>query len=313
LPLFVAAQQTSAVRRSTGTREKSGYFLLGKSETIGLTPAVGFVTVLALRSNRPGMLWRRGDTMSAGDVDYDRHGLGYASRRRTDPRVAAAVLAEVGSARTVLNVGAGAGSYEPEDRHVLAVEPAAAMRAQRPPHLAPAIDATAERLPFDADAIDASMACVTVHQWSDVAAGLAELRRVTRGPVVLLTFDPAAMDRIWLNEYVPAVIASERRRFPTIEALRAGLGGRVEVRDVPIPRDCQDGFIEAYYARPEGLLDPEVRASQSAWTFVEPAVVERGLARLRADLASGAWDRSYGVLREAPEFAGSLRLVVGQP
>jgi SAM-dependent methyltransferase len=252
-------------------------------------------------------------TAPAGDFDYDTHGHGYAVQRRTDPRVAAYVHAALGEARTVVNVGAGAGSYEPDDRYVVAVEPSAAMRAQRPAGAVPAIDATAERLPFDDDSFDAAMAMVTVHQWSDLARGLRELRRVATGPVVVLTFDGDALDLLWLAEYVPEIIAVERRRFPPIETVRSLIGRSSEVIPVPIPADCVDGFAEAYYARPERFLDPRVRASQSAWGFVDDADEARGVDRLRDDLASGAWDARYGMLRDQPEFVGSLRLIVGHP
>ncbi|HTO54551.1 MAG TPA: methyltransferase domain-containing protein [Myxococcota bacterium] len=248
----------------------------------------------------------------AGDIDYARHGQGYAAQRRTDRRIEAYVHAALGDARTVLNVGAGAGSYEPRDRIVVAVEPSKTMRAQRPPGLAPAIDATAESLPFDDAAFDAAMAIVTVHQWKDLAAGLRELRRVTRGPVLIMTADGAALDRFWLSDYAPEMIAVERRRYPPIDAICTGLGGRCEVRSIPIPRDCVDGFSEAFYARPEQLLDPAVRAAQSAWSFVEPARVEAAVARLRADLESGAWDARYGEWRRRPEFEGSGRLIIGR-
>lgn len=194
----------------------------------------------------------------AGDVDYERHGHGYATRRRTDPRVAAHVHAALGPARTVVNVGAGAGSYEPCDRHVVAVEPSAAMRAQRPRHLAPALDATAERLPFDDDSFDAAMAAITVHQWADAERGLRELRRVSRGPVVVLTFDGDALGLFWLAEYAPDLIAAERRRLPPIDTIASLIGTTADVVPVPIPIDCADGFAEAYYARPERLLDPRV-------------------------------------------------------
>jgi SAM-dependent methyltransferase len=247
----------------------------------------------------------------AGDFDYETHGAGYAVRRRSDPRIAALVHAALGPARTVLNVGAGAGSYEPEDRYVIAVEPSPAMRAQRPPGHVPAIAAAAEDLPFDDGAFDAAMATITVHQWSDLARGLAELRRVTRGPVVILTFDGDALDRFWLAEYAPEQIAVERRRYPPLPTLAAALGEGTEIRPVPVPIDCVDGFTEAYYARPEHLLDPAVRRSQSAWGFVEPAALDRAMARLAEDLASGAWDARHGALRAQPEFDGSLRLVVG--
>jgi SAM-dependent methyltransferase len=252
-------------------------------------------------------------TGPAGDVDYEAHGAGYAVRRRTDPRIAARVHAALGPARTVLNVGAGAGSYEPEDRHVVAVEPSASMRAQRPRDRAPAIAAAAEELPFDDGAFDAAMATVTVHQWSDLEQGLAELRRVTRGPVVLLTFDGDALDRFWLSGYAPELIAAERRRYPAMATLAGALGAGTQIVPIPVPIDCADGFTEAYYARPEAFLDPAVRRAQSAWGFVAPAAQERAVARLADDLASGAWDARYGALRTQPAFDGSLRLVVGPP
>jgi SAM-dependent methyltransferase len=249
----------------------------------------------------------------AGDVDYDAYGDGYAVQRRSDPRIAGAIHLALGSARTVLNVGAGAGSYEPEDRYVVAVEPSAAMRAQRPPEHVPAINARAEDLPFDDGVFDASMATVTVHQWSDLNQGLAELRRVTRGPIVILTFDPDTLDRFWLNDYAPEVIAAERRRQPPIAKLVSTLGAGTEVRSIPVPADCSDGFKEAYYARPECFLDEAVRRSQSSWSFVEPAVQARAVARLDADLASGVWNERYGALRTQPELDGSLRLVIAPP
>jgi SAM-dependent methyltransferase len=250
----------------------------------------------------------------AGDFDYEANGRGYAVRRQPDPRIAALVHAALGDARTVINVGAGAGSYEPEDRHVVAVEPAAAMRAQRPHHLAPAIDATAERLPFDDDSFDAAMATVTIHQWSDLDAGLRELRRVSRGPVVILTFDGEALLDFWLNEYVPEVIATERVRFPGIEHVVGVLGGSdaVEVLDVPIPIDCIDGFGEAYYARPEAFLQEDVRAAQSGWVLTDPEAVARGVTRLADDLDSGRWDERHGHLRDQPEHLGGVRLIIAR-
>ena len=244
----------------------------------------------------------------AGDVDYARHGQGYAYRRRTEPRIAALVHAALGDARAVLNVGAGAGSYEPSDRYVLAIEPSAAMRAQREPHLAPAIDAVAERLPFDDNAVDAAMALVTVHQWRDLRAGLQEMRRVSRGPVIVLTFDGDALDRFWLADYAPELIAVERRRYPAISRVVDILGGG-QVHDVPIPIDCVDGFTEAFYARPHAFLREDVRRSQSAWSFVSAEDQERIVETLRRDLASGKWERKYGHWRQRPTFEGSLRLI----
>jgi SAM-dependent methyltransferase len=251
--------------------------------------------------------------MLAGDVDYQRHGHGYATQRRTDPRIAAQVHAALGDARRIVNVGAGAGSYEPEDRYVVAVEPSAAMRAQRPSHVVPALEASAERLPFDDDSFDAAMATVTVHQWSDRAAGLRELRRVARGPVVVLTFDGDALDLLWLAEYAPELIAAERRRYPPLDAIADLIGASCTVSEVAVPIDCVDGFTEAFYARPERFLDPQVRRSQSAWTFVDDADEARAVEHLRSDLDSGTWDERYGHLRTQPDFVGSLRLLVGQP
>jgi hypothetical protein len=250
---------------------------------------------------------------AGGDFNYDTHGQGYAQIRRTDPRIAALVHQALGGARTVLNVGAGAGSYEPPDRHVLAVEPSAVMRAQPPPQLAPAIRGVAEALPLDDQSVDAAMAMVTVHQWADLKKGLSELCRVTRGPIAVLTFDGEALDNFWLAEYAPELIAAERRRYPSIETIRAGLVGAASIRAVPVPIDCVDGFTEAYYARPERFLDPAVRGAQSAWGFITKKEQTRSVERLGADLGSGAWDRKYGEWRKMPFFEGSLRLIVSSP
>jgi SAM-dependent methyltransferase len=215
--------------------------------------------------------------------------------------------------RSVVNVGAGAGSYEPTDRRVVAVEPSVSMREQRPPGAAPAINAVAEDLPFPDDTFDAAMATVTVHQWSDTDRGLRELRRVSRGPVVVLTFDGDALDLLWLAEYVPELISAERRRYPPIDHLREVLGGTSTVTPLAVPADCVDGFTEAYYARPEWFLDARVRRAQSAWGFVPADAERRAVDRLRADLESGEWDRRFGHLRSQPEFVGSLRLITALP
>ena len=251
--------------------------------------------------------------LAAGDFDYESHGAGYALQRRADPRIAARLHEALGDAATVINVGAGAGSYEPEDRYVVAVEPSPAMRAQRPPSRVPAIDSAAERLPFDDDCFDAAMATITVHQWSDKSRGLRELQRVTRGPIAILTFDPDALERFWLAEYAPELISAEKKRYPEIAWLTSLLGGSCEVHSIAVASDCTDGFTEAYFSRPERLLEDNVRRAQSAWGFVEPAAEQRAVTRLREDLASGAWDQRYGELREQPEFDGSLRLIVASP
>lgn len=245
-------------------------------------------------------------------VDYETHGQDYAQRRRADPRIATWIEAALGDARTVVNVGAGAGSYEPLDRWLLAVEPSATMRAQRPADAAPALACAAESLPLDDDAVDAAMACVTIHHWEDRAAGLAELRRVARGPVVVFTFELGSLIG-WQLDYFAEAIALERPRFGTVAEVGAELGGRVRVESLPTPADCTDGFFEAYWNRPEALLDPAVRASQSIWQLLEPGAEERIFARLAADLGSGKWDEEHGALRERDSYEGSLRLVVSEP
>ncbi|HVX33500.1 MAG TPA: class I SAM-dependent methyltransferase [Solirubrobacterales bacterium] len=247
-----------------------------------------------------------------GRVDYETHGRGYARRQRADPRIAAAILEVLGDARSVLNVGAGAGSYEPTDRWVLAVEPSATMRAQRPRDAAPCLAATAESLPLDDDSVDAAMACVTIHHWPERARGLAELRRVARGPVVVFTFDLAELIG-WQRDYLAPALALEVPRFGTPEEIAAELGGVTRVETIPTPADCTDGFFEAFWNRPEALLDPTVRASQSLWQLVDDGVEEEIVARLAADLESGRWDEEHGALREQDSYEGSLRLVISEP
>ncbi len=253
---------------------------------------------------------RKGDG-SAGDADYGAIGASYARFRQADPRIAAVIHAAFGGARRIINVGAGTGSYEPTDRDVTAVEPSATMRAQRPPHLTEAIDATAENLPFPAKAFDAALAIVTIHQWADLSRGLSELKRVTRGPIILLVADPDRLRDFWLNDYAPEVLVHESRRFPPIAKVSALLGGDVRVKSAPIPLDCKDGFNEAYYGRPEILVDPEARLACSSWSFVAPQIVGRFERALREDLENGGWDRRWAHLRAQESYDGSLRLVVG--
>jgi SAM-dependent methyltransferase len=184
------------------------------------------------------------------------------------------------------------------------------MRAQRPAHLAPAVIASAEALPLDDDAFDAAMAIITLHHWRDPAAGLRELRRVARGPVVVLTFDIDVLAGYWMiGDYLPEALADDRERFPTIDAVADILGG-ARIEPVLIPADCEDGFFEAHYARPEAYLDPALRAAQSVWPRLPEGVEQRALAALSADLASGAWDARHGYLRAQPAYDGGLRLVV---
>jgi SAM-dependent methyltransferase len=249
---------------------------------------------------------------SAGDANYGAIGQTYARFRRPDRRIADLIEQALGNAQTVLNVGAGAGSYEPTVRAVTAVEPSASMRNQRPGHLPAAIDAVAEKLPFADASFDASMSTFSVHQWRDLDAGLRELRRVTKGPVVILTCEPSALDRFWLNAYCPEAIAVEASRYPPVKKITRALGERSEIIPVPIPLDCTDGFNEAYYGRPEMLLKAEARLACSAWSFVEQPIVNRFEDELACDLESGRWDKRYGALRTRPFFDGSLKLIVGR-
>ena len=246
----------------------------------------------------------------AGDFDYTHHAATYINHRRTDPRIAALVHAALGSARTILNVGAGAGSYEPLDRHIIPIEPSPAMRAQRPPHLAPAINASAESLPQGDQSVDAAMAMLTIHQWSDWRQGLAELRRVTRGPIVILTFDGDALHRFWLADYIPELIAAERHRFQPLADIAAALGNNTTIHPIAVPIDCTDHFTEALYARPEMFLDESVRRSQSAWGFVTNEAQSRFVTTLTTDLANGTWDHHYHHYRTLPTYNSALRLLI---
>ena len=245
------------------------------------------------------------------DTDYSTLAVDYANVRRPDPRIGAQLVAALGAARTVLNVGAGTGSYEPTDREVIAVEPSAEMRAKRDPALPPAIDATADALPFEDDSFDAALAVLTVHHWPDLEAGVAEIRRVTRGPVVIMTADPEAIADLWLSDYSPEYEEVQRGRYPSLDRITEALGGRLAVRPLAIPLDCRDGFVDAFYGRPEAMLDPAVRRAQSGWSFVAEDAQARFAARLSDDLDFGVWDERFGHLRTQPEFVGSIRILVG--
>ncbi|MFJ9406820.1 class I SAM-dependent methyltransferase [Streptomyces sp. NPDC101393] len=249
----------------------------------------------------------------AGDVDHGSIGSGYPSYRRPDHRIAQAIADALGGARTVLNVGAGSGSYESAAAAVTAVEPSQSMRSQRAANLPGAVNAVAERLPFGDGRFDGAMTLFSVHQWSDLEAGLREMRRVTQGPVVVLTCDPESVRDFWLYEYAPEVLDTEARRYPSIEKMAACLGGVTSVQAVPIPWDCTDGFNEAYYGRPEMLLDPAARQACSAWSFIDDGVRERFTTRLRGDLDSGAWDERFGHLRSQAFHEGSLVILRATP
>jgi SAM-dependent methyltransferase len=243
---------------------------------------------------------------------YDEIGHGYAAVRIEDPRLARPIRDALGDARTVINVGAGAGSYEPRDRELVAVEPSAVMIAQRPEGAAPAVLAAAEQLPFSDDSFDAAMAIITLHHWDDVGAGLRELRRVARRRVVIVTFDPALEADLWIaRDYIRRHVV---RTFSTLPPIGLVLETfpEAEVRPLPIPNDCSDRMFAALWGRPEEYLDPDVRAATSVWQRLPADVVARAIDDLRRDLASGAWDRRHGYLRTTPEYDAGLRLITSE-
>ncbi len=241
------------------------------------------------------------------NAKYDSIGINYAELRRADPRIEAVIWKALGAATTVLNVGAGAGSYEPRERQVTAIEPSSEMIRKRAPSAAKAIQGYAERLPFEDDAFEASMAILTIHHWTDKEAGLKEMRRVTRGPIVLLTFDPA--HRPWLTDYLPDLIALDQTHMPAMADYERWLGP-VRVAPVLIPHDCSDGFLYAYWRRPDAYLDARIRSGSSSFWAIGNA--EPGLQKLKQDLDAGEWQRRYAGLLDLESYDAGYRLVVAE-
>jgi SAM-dependent methyltransferase len=240
---------------------------------------------------------------------YDRIGLSYSEIRHADPRFEAAIWRALGDAKKILNIGAGAGSYEPMDREVIAVEPSPVMIVQRPADAAPAIRGIAESLPLADKSVDATMGVFTMQHWDDVDRGLAEVLRVTRERIVFLTLDLDVTAEMWLcRDYLPEIVEHDRTTFPSIAHLQDVLPG-LQVEVVMVPADCTDGFCVALWSRPEMHLDPDVRRASSIWHLLPPATVDSGLDRLRQDLESGEWDRHRGQLRTQTALDVGLRLV----
>jgi SAM-dependent methyltransferase len=237
---------------------------------------------------------------------YDSIGQNYRRYRQPDPRIAAAICRGLADARTVVNVGAGTGSYEPTDRQVMAVEPSAVMIQQRALGAAPAVRATATALPFRDAAFDAAMAILTLHHWPNVEKGLLELRRVARHRVVIVTWDPSSSG-FWLTDYFPDTAAADRQVFPTLMELGHALGA-VSVSALTIPHDCADGFLGAYWRRPEAYLNEGVRSAIS--TFSKLKDTSSGLERLRQDLKTGEWHRRYGGLLGLMELDLGYRMLL---
>ena len=240
---------------------------------------------------------------------YDAIGRSYSTRRQPDPRLTARVDALIGLDTTVLNVGAGTGSYEPVRSGVVAVEPSIVMLSQRLPSAAPAVRAVAEALPFQDQAFDVVLAILTLHHWNDQRRGLEECARVARDRVVILTWDPGA-EAFWLvRDYFPEILAVDRRIFPAMELLRAVLGS-IDVHPLPIPADCIDGFLGAYWQRPEAYLDGGVRASISSFSRLKS--IGPQLERLERDLTSGEWERRNAELYHRAELDLGYRLVMAK-
>lgn len=238
-------------------------------------------------------------------ASYDTIGVDYSDLRKPDSRIEALIARALGSAKTVLNVGAGAGSYEPVDRQVTALEPSVEMIRQRPAAAAPVIQGCAEYLPFEDDSFDASMAILTVHHWADKEKGLKEMRRVTRGQVVLLTFDPSHRG-FWLADYIPELVQLDEAQMPRLTDYEDWLGS-AEFSTVPIPHDCRDGFLCAYWRRPAAYLDPRIRAAISCFWALDDVSV--ALKKLANDLETGAWARRYSELFDLDECDFGYRLV----
>jgi SAM-dependent methyltransferase len=236
---------------------------------------------------------------------YDSIGINYADLRRPDPRIAKIIERALGAARTILNVGAGTGSYEPADRQVTAVEPSREMISKRPPEAAPVIQASADDLPFDDKCFDAAMAINTIHHWTDKEKGLREIRRVTRGPIALLVFDPS--QRPWLTDYFPQLAALDEAQMPAMSDYARWLGP-VRISPVPVPQDCTDGFLYAYWRRPSAYLDGRIRSgSSSFWAIGD---MQAGLAALARDIETGEWQRRYAHLLALDAYDAGYRLVV---
>ena len=252
---------------------------------------------------------------AANDVRYDRIGHQYARTRREDPRFAAAIRRALGDARTVVNVGAGAGSYEPRDRQMIAIEPSDVMAAQRPGELSPAIRAGAGDLPLREDSVDAAMAVLTIHHWdSDQERGVTEMRRVARGAVVILTYDATVSARMWLMaDYLPEVAELDRRVFPNPELVADWLGGTTRIEPVAIPRDTPDWMLGSFWAHPERVLDEQARNATSGFARMDTAVVQRVVSAVGSDLQSGVWDARHGHLRRLHAYDVGLRLLINTP
>jgi SAM-dependent methyltransferase len=242
---------------------------------------------------------------------YDHTGLGYTVTRRPDPRIATRIHEALGDACSIVNVGTGAGSYEPRDREVVPIEPSKRMTSQRAPELTPASRGHAENLPLAADSVDAAMACMTLHHWTDWRIGVHELRRVARKRVVIFTYDRTYAKRFWLlRDYLPKLARLDCERFPTIDEQLAATGEEVEIEPVPIPHDCEDGFLGAYWRRPTAYLNEHVRAGISTFHLPGAMRLLDGLDELAEDLKTGRWEERNRDILDLEELDLGYRLLV---
>lgn len=246
---------------------------------------------------------------------YDTIGLGYTSTRREDPRLLSRILDALGDAKSVVNVGAGAGSYEPRNLHVIAIEPSSVMAAQRGADIVPAVRASAGSLPLHDKSVDAAMVVLSLHHWDeDRERGVRELRRVARDAVVILTVDPRVSGQMWLmRDYLPEVADLDSGTFPLPEEVAEWLGGEVTIEVVPVPRDTPDWTLVSFWAHPDRLLDPAARAATSGIARMDPRTVDRAVMQLTEDLRDGEWHRRNGHLVELDEFDSGLRMIVARP
>lgn len=246
------------------------------------------------------------------DARYDTIGHGYARYRREDARIRQRIRESLGGARTLANVGAGTGSYEPADLYVLAIEPSDVMVAQRPPTAAPAIRASAGALPLRDRSVDAAMAIITLHHWdAERERGVRELSRVARERVVIVTYDARVSSQMWLMaDYLPEVAALDAEIFPDPEQIASWLEGTVRIETMPIARDTPDWMLGSYWAHPERVLDAEARAATSGFARMDKRVVDRVVAAVDRDLRNGTWEARHGALRKLDEYDVGLRLIV---
>ncbi|MEY2933772.1 MAG: hypothetical protein RL033_4521 [Pseudomonadota bacterium] len=246
---------------------------------------------------------------------YDTIGQSYTTTRQEDPRLAARILEALGPGQSVVNVGAGTGLYEPRDRYVVAIEPSDVMAAQRGADRAPAIRASADHLPLRNGSVDAAMTVLSLHHWDDgQERGVKELRRVARGPVVIVAFEPAVCAQMWLTrDYLPEVAELDQKSAPSMAQLTRWLGGSTRVEVLPVPRDTPDWTLMSFWAHPERVLDEVARNSTSGFARMPVAVVQRVVAAVERDLRNGSWEQRNGHLRQLREYDAGLRLVVNLP